>query len=358
MSRERALAVAKSQDGLITRKQALAAGLSPDAIRHAIRPGGPWSSVLPGLYSASNGPLTTIQRLRAAVLHSGEDALVTGAWGCDLAGLRYGPPAGDEVDVVVGWASGRRSLGFVRVHRARRRPEAQHWVDDTGIDDSGRPIADLLDSLDAGPAPGVIPVVSAAHAVVDTVVRTALLPPSWRPACARRDGCPDCWDGPGHRVLALRNVRALMCEVVQRRRTSLPVLRTEVAAAPHRGGALVRHAMRDIDAGCRSAPECELRDLVRTSRVLPEPRWNQALPGQRGIYPDACWERARLVAEVDSRSFHGFGDAPERTEQRRARYAALGWRVLPLSPARLRGEPQEVLREIESAYLSGGSVVP
>ena len=69
--------------------------------------------------------------------------------------------------------------------------------------------------------------------------------------------------------------------------------------------------------------------------------------------PDACWAEARLVVEVDSRSFHGFGDAPRRTEERRARYASLGWRVLPVSPARLRGEPQAVLREIEAAYLAG-----
>ena len=143
-----------------------------------------------------------------------------------------------------------------------------------------------------------------------------------------------------------------MCEVVQRRRAHVTTLQTEVDAAPRRGGALARTVMADIIAGCRSAPECELRDVVRGSRILPEPRWNRPLPGARGIVPDACWPEARLVVEVDSRSFHGFGDAPERTEQRRARYAALGWRVLPVSPARLRSEPDAVLREIEAAFLS------
>ena len=37
----------------------------------------------------------------------------------------------------------------------------------------------------------------------------------------------------------------------------------------------------------------------------------------------------RLIVEVDSRSFDGFGDAPERTEHRRAWLTALGWVVLP-----------------------------
>ncbi|MGH8829161.1 MAG: hypothetical protein ACRDVZ_16480, partial [Jiangellaceae bacterium] len=101
------------------------------------------------------------------------------------------------------------------------------------------------------------------------------------------------------------------------------------------------------------APECELRDLVGTSRILPEARWNRVLPDQRGMYPDACWPQARLVVEVDSRSWHGFGDAPQRTEERRARYAALGWTVLPVSPARLRSDPRGVLRQIEAAYLAG-----
>lgn len=82
------------------------------------------------------------------------------------------------------------------------------------------------------------------------------------------------------------------------------------------------------------------------------PRFNQPLPGERGLVPDACWPETRLVVEIDSRSFHGFGDAPARTEERRARLATLGWRVLPISPARLRRDPRGVLREIEAAYLA------
>lgn len=100
-------------------------------------------------------------------------------------------------------------------------------------------------------------------------------------------------------------------------------------------------------------PECETRDLVRSSRILPLPRWNQVLPGARGLVPDACWPEARLVIEVDSQAFHGFGDAPARTEHKRARCAALGWRVYPASPTRLRREPRVVLQEIEAAYLAG-----
>ena len=90
-----------------------------------------------------------------------------------------------------------------------------------------------------------------------------------------------------------------------------------------------------------------------TSRILPEPQWNQRLPDTGGthVYPDACWAEVRLVVEIDSLEWHGFGDAPEQTERRRALYARLGWRVIPISPRRLREEPDAVLREIEQAYL-------
>lgn len=95
-------------------------------------------------------------------------------------------------------------------------------------------------------------------------------------------------------------------------------LLTELRERNSRGTAHARRALEDIAAGCRSAPECELRDLIRGSRVLPEPRWNEPLPGDPRPIPDVCWPEARRVVEVDSRSWHGFGNAPEHTERRRA----------------------------------------
>lgn len=74
----------------------------------------------------------------------------------------------------------------------------------------------------------------------------------------------------------------------------------ELAAGESAGSALPRRALADVVAGCRSAPECELRDLVRTSRILPDARWNRPLPGASGLVPDACWPEARLIVEIDS----------------------------------------------------------
>ena len=156
---------------------------------------------------------------------------------------------------------------------------------------------------------------------------------------------------------SLQDVRAMLCEPVQLGLISPDDLVAAVAEGRRAGTALTRRALQDIAAGCRSAPECELRDLVLSSRLLPEPRWNQPLPGHgRGVpTPDACWPEARLVVEVDSVEWHRLGDAPEKTERRRARYAALGWRVLPVSPRRLREQPMAVLCEIEAATVPGSA---
>lgn len=330
MARVDVFRIAAAQDGLITRTQALAAGMSIGALRHAVRPGGPWQRVVPGVYATFTGALQDIHRLRTAELVVGADGMVTGAWACRWWGLRYGPDPGERVDVLLDSRFDRGRVGFVRVIRTSHLPEPRRCIDDARLRElrrSGPPLELIFDGTVV--SAGVVRLAPPARAVVDTVVHA-------------------------RRPLDLRDTRALMCEVVQRRSATVAELRTEVDAAPRRGGAPARQGIEDIVAGCRSAPECELRDLVLTSRLLPEPRWNRALPGQRGIVPDACWPQARLVVEVDSQSFHGFGDAPRRTEERRARYAALGWRVLPVSPARLRSEPQAVLREIEAAYLAGG----
>lgn len=148
---------------------------------------------------------------------------------------------------------------------------------------------------------------------------------------------------------SLREVRAVLCEVVQRRLTTARRLAEEFTRVDRRKMALARRALDDVQAGCRSAPECELRSRILTSAVLPEPRWNEPLPDDETLVPDGYIEEAQLVLEVESMEWHQFGDAPELTERRRARYASLGWRVYPVSPRRIRGEPAVVLAEIEAA---------
>ncbi len=331
--------------------------MSVKALRYALRKGGPWQRIVRGVYAAFTGPLGDLHLLRVATLHAGPDARVTCSWACWMAGLKYGPSKGDAIVVQVPRSCRRRPAEFIALTRRAEDFEGYaEWTDRSSAGDVGRLIGMAYEPIDelAGDArPGVILMVRPARAVIDTVTKPRWLPAAWRASCEHDDGCPQCWGGMPHYAGALRNTRALMCEVVQRGKCTVDQLAAELGATSRNDTAVAQAVMADLRAGCRSAPECELRELVDASPVLPEPRWNRVLPGARDIYPDACWPDARLVVEVDSRAFHGFGDAPARTERRRARYAELGWTVLPVAPSRIRSEPVRLLAEIESAYRAG-----
>lgn len=94
MARMEVLRIAAARDGMITRSQAPAAGMSIGALRHAVRLGGPWQRVLPGVDATFSGPLQDIHRLRTAELVVGAHGMITGPWACRWWGLRYGAARG------------------------------------------------------------------------------------------------------------------------------------------------------------------------------------------------------------------------------------------------------------------------
>jgi hypothetical protein len=294
------LRIAAAQDGLVKRRQALDHGMTRDGIRHALGRGGRWQRIVKGVYATFTGSLQERHLVRAALLHAGPHAMVTGAIACRAYGLRYAPAA-DRPVILIPEHVKRVPIPIATIRRTRHLPEPRH-------------------------------------------VRSFPCAPPDRAAI---DACRD--------ESSLRTVRAMLCEIVQRGLTTSEHLVETLAAGRTAGSALARRAVDDVVAGCRSAPECELRDLFATSTILGEARWNQPLPDARGedLRPDACLDAARLVVEVESIEWHRFGEAPELTERRRARLAALGWTVLPVSPRRIREEPQAVLSQIESAYLAG-----
>jgi hypothetical protein len=68
----------RRQDSVVSRAQALQAGLSRHAIGYRLRAGGPWQPVLPGVYLTSPGTPTQAQRETAAVIYGGPQAVITG----------------------------------------------------------------------------------------------------------------------------------------------------------------------------------------------------------------------------------------------------------------------------------------
>jgi hypothetical protein len=294
--------LAQGQDGIITRQQAMESGLSKAAIRHALAENGPWKKIIPGVYATFTGPLQQRHRVRAALLYAGDQAMVTGAYACRAYGMQYVPRQSPDIIELLVPANVRRApIPIAKIRRVKSLPPAR-----------------VLRDIPCAP-----------------------------PERAALDACRD--------VESRQDVRAALCEVVQRQLTKVEHLLAEFGNVDRRGMAAARRALDDVRAGCRSAPECELRDVIRTSMILDEPVWNEPLPDDNGLIPDGYYREVRLALEVDSVEHHGFGDRPELTEQRRARYAALGWRVISISPRRIRQEPKAVLAEIEAAYLADTS---
>ncbi len=301
----RALAVAAGQGGLITRQQCLAVGLRNSQVGRAIAPGGRWQRAMPGVYAVFTGPLGMPQLATAALMLCGPSAQLTGLTALTLFGCVYLPTT-SQVHVLVGASVQRVGASGLRLHRTDHLPVPQSR--------RGFPVS----------PPDRAAVVAARHL---------------------RDR---------------RTVRALLAEVVQRRLTTVDRLMLVLEDGNTRGSALPRLVLEELAAGVLSAPEAELRALVRAHPLLRRGvRWNLPLTVRGGAGPiavvvDACWPAARLVVEVDSIAHHGLGDGPEYTSRRRAALVAAGWTVLSVTPRRIRDEPDAVVAEIV-AVLSRGA---
>ena len=252
---------------MISRAQALAVGLTNHALRHRLRPGGPWRGLLPGVYMAATGAPTTLQQEMAALLYAGPGSVVTGP--AALRSHHIRTELTEIVDVLVPAARQRRDTGFVRLHRTTRMP-GRIW--------------------EAGPVRYVMP----ARAVADAV----------------------------RGMTSLRDVRAVVADAVQRRRCTIKDLLTELDAGPNAGSVLFREALADVAEGIRSAAEGDLRDLLAGSG-LPMPLFNPSLyddtePSSPGPTPGGRSWASR------SRWTRGNGTSRPRITRRRSP-AAGGW---------------------------------
>jgi hypothetical protein len=295
--------VLAAQDLVIGRNQALACGMSAEAVRYKLRPGGPWQVVLPGVYLTHGGRLNTSERVAAAFVYAGSAVAITGV----VALARHGIPCalGEFVDVLVPLECRRTDLSFVRLHRTSIVPSVY--------------------------SDGVIPYAAPARAIADAVRQLA----------------------------DLADVRALVAAGVQRGKVSIGQLEDELRAGPPQGSARLRQALAEVAAGARSVAEGDLRILIRKNQ-LPEPLLNpQLFVGSEFLAsPDAFWPEAGVAAEVDSREWHLSPADWERTLARHARMTAHGILVLHYPPKRIRTEPAIVAREIRSALESARGPLP
>lgn len=132
----------RRQANLITRSQALAAGLTASALRHRLRPGGPWTAVLPGLYVEGAGELTAAQREIAVVLYAGGGCVITGYAALRRQGVRV--PDSEVVDVLIADSAKRRSVNFVQFHRTGTMPDEVRTIGGIRYALTARAVADAV----------------------------------------------------------------------------------------------------------------------------------------------------------------------------------------------------------------------
>jgi hypothetical protein len=298
--RERLNRVLGEQFGVVSRAQALECGVSRGRLDHLVQPGGRWQRILPGVYVVNTGAVSADQRAMAALLYAGPQSLLTGAVAVrrhrlQCAGL-------NQVDVLVPEGVRVRSAGYVRIVRTGRMPVK--WSRTNRI--------------------RFVPL---ARAVADAT----------------------------RFMTSLGDVRALVAEAIQNGRCDVSSLVAELNNGPVGGSRLYRVALRECIAGSRSAAEGDLMTLIGRSG-LAEPMYNAELYTADGTFlgiADAWWQRAGVVAEVDSRRYHLSPADYERTVMRHNRMAARGINVLHFLPDTVKTEPSTVIRSLRGAIRSG-----
>jgi hypothetical protein len=286
------------QHGVVTRRQALE-HITESALLERL--GRHWKVVLPGVYVAQTGPISDLQRIWAALLFGGEEAMLDDTSALREFGVNYLPE--DPITrVLVPDTVQRSSRDFVVLRRTIHLPRSV----------SGR---------------GGIRVAPIARALTNFAVR---------------------YDDDE------RAVRAVFSSAVQRRQVSLTALDAELKIAPARGKRRLMRVLDELHDGVRSAPEGDVRTLVAASKVLPTPLYNclLRLPDGRKISPDLLIKESALVHETNGRRPHfEEEDAFDSMQERHDVMTTAGLTVLHNSPRLIDREGARVLKQIETCHL-------
>jgi hypothetical protein len=113
--------LADHQYGVISRAQALRAGLTVDMIKFRVR-SGRWRQIHPGVYATFTGVLSRNAQLWAAVLSVGAGAVLSHETAAEL--LRLTDKATDQIHVTVPRQRHVAGTSGIRVHRSARAVEA------------------------------------------------------------------------------------------------------------------------------------------------------------------------------------------------------------------------------------------
>lgn len=286
-----------AQDDVVHRAEALAGGLTVDAISYRLRCG-QWQLLLPTVYLTRPGKPSRRQQLVAALLYGGPEAAIDGVDACRFHGITSVGLDADRVHIVLPFGATARSRGFVVVRRT--------------VGEVRTVSTELVRYVE--PATAVV-------------------------AATRR----------------MRNGRAVLAafsEAVQRGIATHDDLLKAHIEGPPRNARWGDAAIAAIGAGVRSVPEEDFRKLSAASLLLPPVECNVwlRLPGPRVVCVDALFRSSAVVHETNGRRFHAREDLFEDMQERHDALTAAGFTVLHNSPRRLREQPRKVIAQVEQCH--------
>lgn len=301
-----AAALARSQSGVVSRRQLLDLGVTYDAIAWAV--GRTARMVLPGVIALQTGPPSDHQRLVAAFLFAGPHAVVAGSTAAGQFGVTA-VSAGPPFQFLVPATQRARRHHLVRVTRTTLYDDRIWQRGPLRICDRPRAVVD------------------AARWATDE-----------------------------------RLARAIVIEAVQRRMVRLDDLEHWIDRIGRRHSVWVRRALSEAASGAWSVPEAELLALLRTSALLPDVWANPQLrttAGAKLTSPDAWIDQTALAVMVHSRQYHAGVLDWDATVGADAELVAAGVRVVGVTPHDISANPSVVLSRVERTYASAlGSTRP
>jgi len=279
---------------IVDRPTLLALGFGPD---HGARQvdSGRWQRVHRGVYCAYTGPLSFLSRCEAALRAAGHGAVLDGAAALQLNERRWSDFSG-PIEVVVRHGATRRRLPGVRIRQTNAMTSRSWWTRQS------------------------MPVLRPEWAAI-TVARR-------HPARARATLSAVVQCGhvlPGHLLAVL------------------------LAIGSFRGRPRLLSIVADIDGGSRSELEAIFLELCRRAGVVPPQRNFPLQLGDRRAWLDACWPDLWIAVEIDGKSYHVLSEDWERDLDRQNDLVLDGWRVLRITAAMLREQPEVVVARLRRA---------
>lgn len=285
--------LAARQHSVVKRAQLLELGLTVAAIDHWLR-AGRLHRIHRGVYAVGHPSLTWKGKWLAAVFAAGASAVLSHRSAAALLGLLPARAGAPEV-IVPSW---RSRLPGVRRHSGELRADER--------------------AIEAG-----IPVTSPARTLLD--LASVASPKELRQAFRKAEA---------DRVLTARK----LAQALERR-------------PGRRGNCAVRALLQDAGYGRgikRSDLEADFATFLRRHGFPAPDRNVHVKVGAVEIEADCVWHEARLIVELDSRTFHDTDSAFEADRARDRALAAHGWTVIRVTYRHLHRDEVQLARDLRT----------